>query len=183
MHQDLCYYETPPGFQFLHCLIANESGGENGFVDTFKVAEQLKKSDPESFEVLSKIPTTYHKLGVDHQMLFRHPIISVNAEGDVVAFNYSPPFEGPLSVPFKWVDPYYNALRTLTKIIRSSSMQMKLKMKPGDMISFNNRRILHGRTAFDPEKGERHIRGTYIDLDEFKSRYFTLERHFGNKSD
>jgi len=152
-------------------------------IHILKVAELLKKTDPESFEALTKIPTTYHKQGVDHQMYFRHPIISLDQDGEVVAFNYSPPFEGPLNVPFKWVEPYYNALRSITRIIRSPTMHMKLKLKPGDMISFNNRRILHGRTAFDPEKGERHIRGTYIDLDEFKSRYFTLERHFGNKSD
>ena len=44
---------------------------------------------------------------------------------------------------------------------------------------FDNRRILHGRTAFEAQSGNRHLRGCYIDRDELRSRVRLLE---GNKS-
>jgi gamma-butyrobetaine dioxygenase len=53
-------------------------------------------------------------------------------------------------------------------------MELEFKMEPGDMISFNNRRILHARKEFDPSTGERHLQGTYIDLDDFYSRFRSL---------
>ncbi len=31
------YYETPPGYQYLHCLINKAQGGANFFLDSFKV--------------------------------------------------------------------------------------------------------------------------------------------------
>ncbi|MFO6465778.1 TauD/TfdA family dioxygenase [Jannaschia sp. KMU-145] len=35
---------------------------------------------------------------------------------------------------------------------------------------FDNRRILHGRAAFDPSTGARHLRGCYVDRGEFDAR-------------
>ena len=43
-------------------------------------------------------------------------------------------------------------------------------LKPGDIFSFNNRRLLHGRTEFDPNSGHRHLQGYYMDRDEIIGR-------------
>ena len=43
-------------------------------------------------------------------------------------------------------------------------------MGAGDLFSFNNRRVLHGRKAFDMNSGNRHLQGYYIDRDEIESR-------------
>jgi len=40
----------------------------------------------------------------------------------------------------------------------------------GEMLVFNNQRLMHGRTAFDPANSKRHIRSCHVDLDEFYSR-------------
>ena len=60
-------------------------------------------------------------------------------------------------------------------------MKIEFKMEPGDMVSFNNRRVLHARNEFDPNTGERHLQGTYIDLDDFYSRYRVLGSLYKNK--
>ena len=52
------------------------------------------------------------------------------------------------------------------------------RMTPGDLVVFNNRRVLHGRTKFDPTTGERHLRGSYIDLDAFRDRWRVLAHRF-----
>jgi gamma-butyrobetaine dioxygenase len=49
-------------------------------------------------------------------------------------------------------------------------------MEPGDIFSFNNRRILHGRTEFDPNSGHRHLQGYYMDRDEIIGRLNYLKK-------
>jgi gamma-butyrobetaine dioxygenase len=41
---------------------------------------------------------------------------------------------------------------------------------------FDNRRLLHGRTSFDPQEGLRHLQGCYIDVDWPRSLYRVLSR-------
>jgi len=41
---------------------------------------------------------------------------------------------------------------------------------------FDNRRLLHGRTGFDPAEGIRHLQGCYIDIDAPRSWYRVLRR-------
>ena len=45
-------------------------------------------------------------------------------------------------------------------------------------VIFANRRVLHGRTAFDPTSGDRHLKGTYLDLDVFKDKLRVLSEKF-----
>ena len=46
-HMDLCYYESPPGLQLLHCMQfdVDVEGGESFLIDGFGVAEQLRRRD------------------------------------------------------------------------------------------------------------------------------------------
>ena len=64
---------------------------------------------------------------------------------------------------------FYDALRPLMKMIYSAEETVKFKIKTGEMLIFNNHRLLHGRTGFDPSSG-RHVRLVHVDLDEFHSR-------------
>jgi hypothetical protein len=50
------------------------------------------------------------------------------------------------------------------------------RLEPGDAWVFDNRRMLHARTAFDPSTGRRHLQGCYVDRDELLSRIRILER-------
>ena len=42
-HMDLPWFENPPGYQFLHCLINSAKGGNSSAVDAFAVADHLRK--------------------------------------------------------------------------------------------------------------------------------------------
>ena len=54
--------------------------------------------------------------------------------------------------------------------------QIKFRLEPGDIFSFNNRRLLHGRTGFDPNSGHRHLQGYYMDRDEIIGRLNYLKK-------
>ena len=52
--------------QALHCIVQVKSiGGENEFVDTFSVAEQLKKEHPEEFKLLCETHLYHMDTGKD----------------------------------------------------------------------------------------------------------------------
>jgi gamma-butyrobetaine dioxygenase len=51
-------------------------------------------------------------------------------------------------------------------------------MEPGECVIFDNRRILHARTAF--AGGERWLRGAYLDDDPYLSKMRVLERTYKN---
>ncbi|MEO1687310.1 MAG: TauD/TfdA family dioxygenase, partial [Pseudomonadota bacterium] len=48
---------------------------------------------------------------------------------------------------------------------------------PGDLVIFDNRRILHGRDRFTPQTGTRRLQGCYLDTDELLSRLRVLHRN------
>ncbi|MCX7224134.1 MAG: TauD/TfdA family dioxygenase [Burkholderiales bacterium] len=45
---------------------------------------------------------------------------------------------------------------------------------------FDNNRVLHGRTAFNPAEGQRQLQGCYIDRDGPRSLYRVLQRQLGD---
>lgn len=53
-------------------------------------------------------------------------------------------------------------------------MQLSFHLTAGDVVAFNNRRVLHGRTAFDQARVSRHLEGCYVDIDETLSIYDSL---------
>jgi gamma-butyrobetaine dioxygenase len=52
--------------------------------------------------------------------------------------------------------------------------QMRYQLAAGDIVIFDNRRILHGREAFLPQSGDRQLRGLYLDRDDMHS---TIRMH------
>lgn len=197
LHMDLTYYDSPPGLQILHCLSDSEKiwGGESLFLDAFFVANLFKKSHPEEFHVLSSYPTTFQKIEHDAEqpafMVIRKPIFSTNEEGEVVAVRWAPNFEGPLMLNQETMPAYYNAYVKFFTFLSSCQKEYGFifKLEHDEAILFNNRRMLHGRTKF--LGNQRHLQGTYISTNDFKSKLFTLANllnedldyyHFGDET-
>lgn len=73
----------------------------------------------------------------------------------------------------------YQAYLTLGKMLRDPANQIEHKMLSGDMISFNNSRVLHGRSAFTVTgQGSRFLIGIYMDWDMVYSRMRGLAKKF-----
>lgn len=73
LHQDLLYYESPPGLQLLHCLRFDQAiGGQNTFVDGFKVSQDIFLSNREAFDILVKNKIYYHKKDEEKHIIFAY---------------------------------------------------------------------------------------------------------------
>jgi len=207
-HQDLAYYESPPGMQLLHC-IANGSGvvgGESTLIDVMAAAYQLRELRPESFECLVKCPATFVKQRDGACMTYRRPHI-VLAGGDnsdidreITAVFWSPPFEAPVCLPPHQVDRYYEAYADFERLLNGNTnddnddklsqyaqdFTWQHKLQPGEMLVFNNRRMVHGRRAFFSAEGvsfdesQRHLVGCYTNIDDTLNSYRVLLRERGD---
>lgn len=187
LHQDLAYYESMPGFQLLHCrAFEGVIGGESLLLDVFHVAETLRQEDPGAFKTLTEIPMTFIKFDMQRERKahweYRTPHIIVHPDtGDIIKVVWSPPFEGPLRAPIEQVAEYYRARKafvaTLERLQRTH--QLEFILNPGQVLIFNNVRMLHGRQAFTEAtagKGLRLLEGFYVNIDEFRNKLQTTRR-------
>ncbi len=179
-HSDLPSRETPPGFQLLHCLENTVSGGDSTMTDGLAVAEHLQTKEPDVFKLLTLKKWTFSNRdeGEDHR--WTGPVID-KGDGRVPwTFRAFHPVRGFPAMPYKEISDAYSALQYLGHVSNSDEFQIRYQLMPGDLIAFDNRRVLHGRTAFDSTSGIRKLRGTYLDSDEVYSRARVLRRRLAD---
>ncbi len=175
-HTDLSNCEMPPGIQMLHCIKFEAKGGQSVLVDGFAVAEKLRAEDPDAFDILTRtsIPSRFHDH--DWDISFRSPVITLDDVGDFSEIRYNRQLEAPLDLSEEEIVPYFRARQAYTRILRRSEQELRFRLNPGEIMTFHNRRVMHGREAFDAGSGARHLQGCYVDCDQAWSRLRVLER-------
>lgn len=179
LHTDLPYYEYKPGVNLLHCVTQSESeGGENLLCDGLHVTNKLKNTMHNCYELLKTTEVQWEDIGEENgnkfHSIYRAPVICENANGDVIRINYSTPQRGShFNVPIEKVKPWYESLKVFVNMIHKESA--KYKMSQGEILCFDNRRLLHGRTEYiDTAENIRHVIGVYLDWDYIYSRWRVL---------
>jgi len=177
-HMDLPWFENPPGYQFLHCLINKAEGGNSSAVDAFAVADYLRKNEKEIFESLVSVPLKFKDNDYTQESIriFHAPAITLTKDDDYNDIRFSVATMDALDCHPDIMDKVYKAHHRLGNLLHDDKFQIKFRLNPGDIFSFNNRRVLHGRTAFDPNSGHRHLQGYYIDRDEIIGRLNFLKK-------
>jgi gamma-butyrobetaine dioxygenase len=167
------YCQSPPRYQILHCLRNRVSGGSSIFVDAIRVAEDLRGISPVDYNILATTPVAFHYINNGHHLYYEHPTIQLPYTSSSIAhsvlehgvnatvtrdvspdfINYSPPFQGPL--PLTTPANFYPAFKRFSEMLEDKQYQFKYLLKEGDAVLFDNRRVLHARTAFrDLEKSQ-----------------------------
>ncbi|XP_037087849.1 gamma-butyrobetaine dioxygenase-like [Pollicipes pollicipes] len=176
-HTDQPYYEHTPGVQMLHCISQHQgSGGENTLTDSFYVAQLIRQQRPDLFKLLSVMPFEFFDVGVEseqyHDSPFHkvqeHTMFRTDREGKVtqVCFN-NPSRSYRLNVPLESVKPMFEGLKMFQDLSMQEENHVLYKMVNGDVLVFNNRRVLHGRRGYTvTADSTRTLEGGYIDWDE-----------------
>jgi len=177
-HMDLPWFENPPGYQFLHCLINNADGGDSSAVDAFTVADYLRRNEKEIFEILVNVPLKFRDKDYTQEShrSFYGSAISLTKDGDYNDIRFSVATMDALDCHPDLMDKVYKAHHRFGNLLHDDKFQINFRLEPGDIFSFNNRRILHGRTAFNPNSGDRHLQGYYMDRDEIVGRLNYLKK-------
>ena len=178
-HMDLPWFELPPGYQFLHCLVNNSTGGNSSAIDGFAVAEYLRKNEEEIFGTLTTIPLKFRDKDYTQKShrSFHAPAVSLTKDNDFHDIRFSVATMDALDCHPDVMDKVYKAHHRFGNLLHDEKFQINFRLEPGDIFSFNNRRVLHGRTEFDPNSGHRHLQGYYMDRDEIIGRLNYLKNN------
>ena len=171
-HSDLPYYEYVPGYQFLHCLVNDAKGGNSTAVDGFAVANFLKKNHLKKYKLLTENEVIFkdNDFTQKNVRVQKSPIIKINKYKDFEEIRINLGAMGTLDLSPKIMDDFYDAYTFFYKQLHSKRFQISFKLKAGNIFCFDNRRMLHGRTEFDPNSGNRHLQGYYIEREEIISK-------------
>jgi len=177
-HMDLPWFENPPGYQFLHCLINAAKGGDSSAVDAFSVADYLRKNEKEIFETLVTVPLKFKDKDYTQEAhrSFHSPAITLTKDGDYNDIRFSVATMDTLDCSPEIMEKVYKAHHRFGNLLHDKKYQINFRLEPGDIFSFNNRRLLHGRTEFNPNSGNRHLQGYYMDRDEIIGRLNYLKK-------
>ena len=180
-HTDTCWRQTLIGLLLMHCLKAHPEGGRSMLVDGYAVAEHLREKSAEAFELLSRIPIGFEAKVEDRDdWRVQGRVISVAADGAIEGIRYNGNSIGQLDLPDKLITPMYDALEKFEKILYDRDLWWQPLLRPGDLLVIDNHRILHGREAFDPSLGERHLQCCNVDRDDFHNNYRRVAKVMGS---
>lgn len=177
-HTDLPTREVPPGFQFLHCIENDVRGGRSRMSDGLAVVAAIHDEQPDAYDALTTLEWVFVNRSPDAEHRWIGPIIDLGGPRQPLTLRAFYPVRG-----FPHMDPAdvpraYESLRVFAEMARDTRFQISYPFAVGDLVAFDNRRILHGRDAFE-SGGSRHLRGCYADHDDIFSRLRVLLRPGG----
>ncbi|KAJ7700464.1 hypothetical protein B0H17DRAFT_1047295 [Mycena rosella] len=174
LHMDLLYFKHPPKYQILHCLRNRVHGGASLFVDAFHAAAALPRAHS---AILAATPVPFHYINDGHHLHHAHPTLELAPDDTVTQINYSPPFQAPL--PPDTPPAFYRALTHFAALLADPARVFQYTLKEGDAVIFDNRRVLHARTAFSDKEGaaaekdgepNRWLKGCYFEAEALLDR-------------
>jgi gamma-butyrobetaine dioxygenase len=174
LHTDNPYRDPVPGLQLLHCLRDDTSGGASLFADGFAAAAALRERHRQAFDTLASTPVWFEFQDTQCHLRAERLVIECGHDTEVAAIHYNPRSLAPLCMPADRVPGFYRALRLFAALLRDPEFIVSTKMEAGELVAFDNRRVLHGRTGFS--SAARHLQGCYVDRDGLLSNIAVLER-------
>ena len=160
LHMDLMYFEDPPKLQLLHSIKNEVSGGLSTFKDSRKILNAFQNDFPVYYDTLKRVRVCYQYQGVGQSIKLERMLIEPRVGEDQL--NYAPMFFGVLNMKCSDADMFYPAFEKFMECVESPNNMLLRKAEEGDLVVFLNRRMLHGRTAFESNSGQRFLKGAYV---------------------
>jgi len=140
----------------------------------------VRSTDLQGFALLTQTPVPFHYRSQNADLYAERPLIQLSCRGEVTAVHYNSRSIAPLAVASRDAAPFYAAYRRFAALLRETRYQLKFRLADGELVIFDNQRILHGRTAFSSAKHPRHLRGCYLTRDSVYSTAGLLRRTLGS---
>ena len=164
LHTDNPYRDPPPTLQLLHALVTDPSGGETLFVDGFAQAERFRSAAPEAFALLTRTPVRFRFADATGACWTAEaPIIALGASGEIETIRLN---HRALDAPahLQPMADWYDAYLAFYRIVHAPEAAWERTLRPGEMVIFDNRRILHGRRTLTGGS-PRWLQGCYAHRD------------------
>jgi gamma-butyrobetaine dioxygenase len=145
-------------------------------VDSLSVIEQLRTEDPQGLELLASVPVKFRFVDNGTELIEHRPIVHLDHVGRPTGVHYSPRLDYLPILDETTTMAFQKARRRLGELFSDPAYELRFGLKAGELMMFDNNRVLHGRTSFDPSEGARHLQGCYIDVDGPRGRFKALRR-------
>ena len=177
-HTDNPYRKPVPCIQLLHCIENEVGGGLSTLVDGLAVTEELKKEHPSFFQILTEIKVRFQF--VDDNVVLEDwaEMIQLDENGRLKQVRFSPRLDFVPLMDKEKLELYYAARNKISEMYNSKKFRIEFKLKPGDLLMMDNYRLLHGRTEYNANEGNRFLQGCYIDYDSTEGKLKHLKRKF-----
>ena len=177
-HTDNPYRKPVPCIQLLHCIENEVGGGLSTLVDGLAVTEELKKEHPTFFQILTEIKVRFQF--VDDNVVLEDwaEMIQLDENKRLKQVRFSPRLDFVPLMDKEKLELYYAARNKISEMYNSKKFRIEFKLKPGDLLMMDNYRLLHGRTEYNANEGNRFLQGCYIDYDSTEGKLKHLKRKF-----
>ena len=165
-HTDSTYSIDAPGLQLLLCCEYDAVGGDSIMVDGFKIAETIKKESKDIYNTLSKIEVPGNYIGDGVYLEAKRPIFRHDKNEEILQVSFNNYDRAAFRIDNESTLKFYEGIKKFDILANSEDYQWRYILKPGDLLIFNNWRILHGRGSFN---GTRKMKGCYINKEDFDS--------------
>ncbi len=170
-HNDMASKRSRPSGQILHMLVNEADGGNTILVDAFAIADQLTE---QQLDVLATVPVSFRQFSATVETWARASLIRRNEVGRVIGLRYSNQLLQALDPTLPKAAEWYAAYHRLSSLIMDPANQLRFRLNSGDLLMVHGHRVLHGRTAFNPGTGARHLQDIYFDYDDVANEAYRL---------
>ena len=177
-HTDNPYRKPVPCIQLLHCIENEVGGGLSTLVDGLAVTEELKKEHPSFFQILTEIKVRFQFIDDNVVLEDWAEMIQLDENKRLKQIRFSPRLDFVPLMDKEKLELYYAARNKISEIYNSEKFRIEFKLKPGDLLMIDNYRLLHGRTEYNANEGNRFLQGCYIDYDSTEGKLKHLKRKF-----
>ena len=177
-HTDNPYRNPVPCIQILHCIENEVNGGYSTLVDGFTVTEKLKKNHPNYYKILTEVKVRYQFIDQDVFLEDWAEMIKLDENQNFKQVRFSPRLDFVPLMDRDKLNLYYSARNKISELYNSDKYRIEFKLMPGDLLMMDNHRLLHGRTSYDANEGNRFLQGCYIDYDSTEGKLKHLKRKF-----
>ncbi len=170
-HTDEPYRASPPGIILFHCIETDTAGaGSSTFLDGFEAADALRNEDPDGFAALTNNRQLFRRhFDGDVDLIAEFPVISTDEFKNICGVRVNDRVAAPACIHPDQVPVYYRGMKRFLELVEDNQRILNKKLNPGDIVIFDNHRILHGRTRLTMN-ARRWLQWVQLERGDFHSR-------------
>ena len=168
IHTDGAFNYDPPGIKLVQCLEKSTSPCEIIFVDGLGLVDRMKSEAPPTLNLLQNCIVSYQYMSHDINLIASDSIVTLDRHNHLKRIRYNP----KIKLPFVEQDAQKKqalqvALKQFDAWLLEESQQRKISLSPGEMVLWDNWRVLHGGSAMD---GNHYLSVCMSNMEDFHSR-------------
>ena len=169
-HTDNPYRKPIPAIQLLHCISNQAKGGDSTLADGLAIAEYLRKNEKTYFDILTSTEILFRFTDKDVILENWGKLIELDSKNNFKQIRFSGRLDYVPALDHEQLNIFFKARKRLYELCSSKDFVINFRLDSGTLIMFDNHRLLHGRTKYDPSSGHRHLQGCYIEHDSTEGK-------------